>query len=421
MKTKIAFICYYSNKELRSILHQNIPLWEKIGRKIMHVTPPKLSDHGVWNANAIEEFEKFDDLEVHVISPQKFIKQRDYCFELRGIHYHIFRDEDSFLFSRIKRIFHIEKHGEYRENRAYIKRTIEEIQPQVVHLVGAENTFYSQALLDVPKSIPTIIQLQTLINDPIFFENYFMSKEGYDYTAKIERELLQNATYVATRAEKWENIIQKDINSEAQILHFSLALNEPVDLGERKIKFDFVYFAKSLAKAIDYAIESFAIAYKQRPNITLDIVGCCPPDLLQQIKNRLKELGIEHAVTFEGELPTHEDVIKQIRKSRFALLPVKISLTTGTIRESMANGLPVITTDTGALGTQKLNQEKECVLLSPSGDHEAMANNMIRLMDDPKLEEQLKRNGGERAQAMRTNYNVVKEWHDAYLEISTIK
>ena len=41
--------------------------------------------------------------------------------------------------------------------------------------------------------------------------------------------------------------------------------------------------------------------------------------------------GIKDAVTFEGMLPTHDDVIAQIRKSRFALLPLRIDLTSGTI------------------------------------------------------------------------------------------
>jgi glycosyltransferase involved in cell wall biosynthesis len=417
MKIKIAFICYYSNKELRSILKQRIPWWEKLGRKLMHATPPILSDHGIWNVNAIKEFEKFDDLEVHVITPQKFINRDDFCFELRGVYYHIFRDEDSYFSSRLKRLLHIEKRGEYLKNRKYIKFTIDSIHPQIVHLVGAENTFYSQSLFDIPRKLPTILQLQTLLNDPIFYKGYYMSKDNYNYSAGIERKLLFTATYIATRAEKYKRIIKENINPNVQFLDFSLALNEPVDLEERKIEYDFVYFAKSLAKAIDYAIESFAIAYKQYPHITLDVVGGCPPALMDEILDRIKELGIEQAVKFEGELPTHDDVIRQIRKARYALLPVKISLTTGTIREAMANGLPVITTDTGELGTQKLNSEKECVLLSPKGDHEAMAQNMILLMNDKEIFEKLKKNAGERASAMRSNSRIVNEWHDSYLRI----
>jgi len=417
-KLKIAYICYYSNAELRKILHQHIPWWESFGRRIMHISPPKLVDHGIWNENAIREIEKYDDLEVHVINPQKFISQNDICFELRGIHYHIFRDEDSFLSMRIKTALRLNKRGAYSKNREFIRRTIESIKPQIVHVMGAENTFYSQSLLDVPKSIPTIIQLDTLINDPIFFENYFMSKEGYDYVAGVERELLQKANYVATKAKKYIKIIKEHIHPNVHILELGLPLAEPVDLEKRSTQYDFVYFAKILAKAIDYAIESFAIAYKKHPNITLDVVGSCPPSLLEEIKGRIKELGIEHAVFFEGELPTHKDVIKQIRKARFALLPVKISLTTGTIREAMANGLPVITTDTGELGTQKLNDKKECVLLSPKGDHEAMANNMIRLLNNPLLVENLIKNAGEKAHSIRSNAMVVKDWHDTYLKIA---
>lgn len=416
-KIKIAFICYYSNEELRRILHQRIPWWEKYGRKLMHISPPKLSDHGVWNENAIKEFEAYEDIEVSVILPQKFISKKEVQFELRGIHYYVFRDEDSYFSSRVKRMFCRRKKKEYHQNREIIKSLLKEVTPDIVHVVGAENAFYSLSLLDVPSSVPTIIQLQTLINDPGFFQNYFMSADSYKYATEIERRILQKSTYIATRARKYINVIKESIKSDATFLDFSLALNEPVNIEKRQTTYTFVYFAKIIAKAVDYAIESFAIAHKKHPEITLDVIGSCPPDLMKSLKNRIHELGIQDFVIFEGELPTHADVIKQIRKSRFALLPVKISLTTGTIREAMANGLPVVTSDTGELGTQQLNKDKECVLLSAKGDHEAMAENMMKLLESPETERKLIQNASERAANLRTNAQVVSEWVETYRTI----
>ena len=95
-------------------------------------------------------------------------------------------------------------------------------------------------------------------------------------------------------------------------------------------------------------------------------------------------------VIFCGPLPTHDDVIKQIRKSRFAILPLKIDLISGTIREAMANGLPVVTTITPA--TPKLNETRESVLLSEKGDFKAMAENMLWLINDNEVAIKLKKN-----------------------------
>ena len=51
----------------------------------------------------------------------------------------------------------------------------------------------------------------------------------------------------------------------------------------------------------------------------------------------------------------------------------------------MAYGLPVITTITP--GTPKLNDNRESVLLSPIGNHQAMADNMIKLLENKDLVE----------------------------------
>jgi len=83
----------------------------------------------------------------------------------------------------------------------------------------------------------------------------------------------------------------------------------------------------------------------------------------------------------------------------------------------MANGLPVVTSDTGELGTQQLNKDKECVLLSAKGDHEAMAENMMKLLESPETERKLIQNASERAANLRTNAQVVSEWVETYRTI----
>ena len=134
----------------------------------------------------------------------------------------------------------------------------------------------------------------------------------------------------------------------------------------------------------------------------------------ERLEKRINELGIADSITFEGKLPTHEDVICQIRKSRFALLPLKIDLVSGTIREAHANGLPVVTTITPA--TPDLNKKYETVLLSKTGDHAAMANNMLRLVKDPEYAEMLRKNGLHLASERVSNREIVQKWIECYKE-----
>ena len=143
------------------------------------------------------------------------------------------------------------------------------------------------------------------------------------------------------------------------------------------------------------------------------MVGGYTVDLKSMLDNRLKELGIEHSVTFEGKLATHEDVIRQIKKSRFALLPLKMDVIPGTVREAMANGLPVVTTITEN-GTPNLNKKRESVLLSAQGDYQAMATNMLKLVDDPEYAKTIQANAGLTASERTSNKLIIDKWVEAY-------
>ena len=236
----------------------------------------------------------------------------------------------------------------------------------------------------------------------------------YDYRAQVEREVMKGADFIGTNARKFRVIIGNSILPGARILSTSLALQEPIAEDAAEKQFDFVYFAFDISKAADMALEAFGRAFRRRPGITLDIIGKYDPAYKQQLDGIIRQYGIQKAVRFEGKLESHEDVIEQIRKARFALLPLKIDLVSGTIREAMSNGLPVVTTDTGELGTQRLNQPKQCVMLSEIGDSEALADNMLKLLDDSELAETLRRNSYRRRLEGRSNEDVVRRYLEAY-------
>ena len=74
-KIKVVWICGFSNLKIRDHLQfekytLNI-LLRKLFKKNCNV-----SDYGVWNTNAIKEFENFNDIELHVISRHKFLSKK---------------------------------------------------------------------------------------------------------------------------------------------------------------------------------------------------------------------------------------------------------------------------------------------------------------------------------------------------------
>lgn len=415
-KKKVAVICHLSNDRIRERLPLKMSIAEKLIRKICgKTTEPFVPDFAVWNTNLIEEIGAYSDkIEMHIIAPYSYLAQDVYEYEENGVFFHFFRgEENDFMRRTMQKLLSFLPAGNYKRNRKRIKKIVGEINPDIMHVIGIENPNYAISGLDCPKNIPLMVQLQTLMIDPAFKNNYPISNKEYNYRSSIELQLLEKADYICTPVQHFIDIIKKDIRYHAKFINTVLPLAEPVNIDYNVEKeYDFVYFSANINKAADLAIEAFILASKQIPGITLDVIGGYEQDYRANLEERLEKNGIRGKVVFEGSLPSHDDVLNQIRKSKFALLPLKIDIVSGTIRESLANGLPVVTTITP--GTPELNKEKETLLISPIGDHQALADNMIRLYNNPQLAETLRRNGAQYMTDTFSNMSIVKKWVEAY-------
>lgn len=411
-KLKIVWICHFSNPQIRE--HIKFNKWSL--SNIVHKLSNKAHfvDFAQWNTNAIREFEKFDDIELHIIAP--FFNISDIQeFIINGVYYHFFHTEDDNIISKLYYRLSKKNKKSYLKNSKKILDIINKINPDIIHLIGAENPYYGKSVLYIPKNKPLIVSLQTLMNDVMFSSNTNTSAEDYKLRAKIEADIIQRANYIGSKVKHFREVIHNNIYPKARFIDMSLAVGEEVTIKEYKKEYDFVYFAANISKAVDYAIEAYAIAKRQYPNITLHIVGGYDESYMENLQKRIKELNIDSGIDFTGKLATHDDVINEIRKARFALLPLKIDIVSGTIRESMANGLPVITTITP--GTPILNEKRDSVLLSEKGDFKTMAENMCRLLEDKNFAEQIRTNAATTILEKYSNAAFMNEWRERYYEI----
>lgn len=414
-KIKVVWLCHFSNsfvhEKLEQVYSGLTSFVKRVLGKTSFTTAPEFAN---WITNGIHEMEKHNEVELHVVSPYPRLKKEIMEFTSKGTYYHFFRDENSeFRIFLFKKLFHPSNYN-YRINRSHIHKLLNDIQPDIIHLFGAENPHYASAILDDYGKIVIIAQLQTLMNDPIFKDNYPIDSKSYEYRACIEKFIIKRADFIGTPVLKYRQIISRDINPDAIFLNTGLALKDPIVNQECEKISDFVYFAANINKAVDLAIEAFAIVHKVRPQVKLDIIGGYDKEFKQNLDTLICNYNLKDVITFEGKLPTHDDVLQQIRKSRFALLPLKVDITSGTIREAMSNGLPVITTDTGELGTQKLNSVSQCVLISDVGDHQALADNMLRLLDDTQLADTLRQNSYQQRASARSNEETIRRYLEAY-------
>ena len=416
-KLKVAWVCQVSNPEIRANLTYSKNIIDMVSRKIMH-KPRHLDDYAIWITNAIEEFKAFDDIEVHVISLHSHINKKVIDFQKDGIYYHFFKSEDDLtsvgkFFNKITGKY---VSSNYDKNRQIINEILAKIKPDVIHLYGAESPQYAAFALDVDvEKTPLLVSLQTLMSDPEFKKNYPISEESYASRAGMERKILAHARYLGSTIKEFREIVWRDINPDAIFLDTKLLVGEKTHLEECEKSFDFVYFSLNINKAADLAVEAFAIAKKSHPEIKLLVVGDYNEDFKRQLDARIAELGITESVVITGKLQTHDDVINEIKKARFALLPLKIDYISGTIREAIACGLPVVTTITA--GTPTLNEKRESVLLSVVGDHKALAENMIKVMESKELANTLVNNALETNDELFGNKGMALKLREVYWDL----
>lgn len=415
-KIKVVWICHLSNPELREKIKIRINPIEPFFYKVVNKERCLGVDSAIWNTNAINEIKLMSDVELHIVSPIRNLAKIRQDFSIEGVHYHFVRDENSSLSAKVMRYLLTRNSSRFRTNRKRIVKVVEEIKPDIVHLIGAENPYYSLSLLDLSDSYTTILQLQALL---ISLGNKISSGEvkGYEYKGKWEKELIMKADYVGTLSSSYISFIRDHISRDVKIVNTTLAMAQKIDLSERKCEYDFVHYAGGLrpTKGTDIAIEAFAIAHAAHPEITLDLIGGIDVDFKQTICSRIEELGIKDNVFFEGLLPTHDDVLAQIRKSRFALLPLKTDIVPNTIHEAMANGLPVLTTVTP--GTPSLNSKRKSVMISPVGDSKDIARNMIQLLENKVLVETLRENAAQTEAEHINNHDIISHWIEVYKAI----
>ncbi|QFG53741.1 glycosyltransferase [Chryseobacterium sp.] len=415
-KIKVAMICSFSNPMVRKHYKTKVnPVLRYILNKKGQSTNENV-DSAVWNTNAIREFEKIEEVELHVITPVRYLSEKEVQFTINGVHYHFFRDENSGLFSQIYYQVFSKHKSLFPGNRSYIKKYIRKIQPHIVHVIGAENPQYSLGLLDVPEGIPTILQLQALLERLVNVTQVPLEKVSFAYKGKLERQLIQRADYIGTEVKEFQEYISREIKPDARFLSISIAMGKDIDLSETEKRYDFVYFAAGISKAGDDALKAFAIAQKKHPQISLHFVGGYDESFRNELDKIIEAHGLQENVTFAGRLPTLDDVILEIRKARYALLPLKMDFVPNTIREAMSNGLPVITTITEG-GTTELNSEGETVLLSAQGDYGAMAVNIDRLLTEEGLADRLKTNAAKLEARQTNNYEMMLRWTEAYKRI----
>lgn len=155
------------------------------------------------------------------------------------------------------------------------------------------------------------------------------------------------------------------------------------------------------------AVRAFARAVRSIPSAVLCLVG--DGGEREAIKGLCGELQIREKVRFLG---LRGDVSQLVPGADVFLLSSLSEGVSVTLLEAMATGLPIAATDVG--GNPEVVEHGATGLLSPRGDHEALAANLVTLLQDPAQCQAFGRAGRGRLLDQFTQDRMHREYTELY-------
>ena len=132
------------------------------------------------------------------------------------------------------------------------------------------------------------------------------------------------------------------------------------------------------------ALRAFCLVRRSRPEARLTIAGSGPEEA--RLRAATAELGLDGYVRFAGRLD-REAMASLYRDADLSLNPSLADNLPNSVLESMASGVPVVSTNVG--GVPYLVEHGTTALLVEPRDAEGMAAAALRLLDDAALRRQL--------------------------------
>jgi glycosyltransferase involved in cell wall biosynthesis len=158
---------------------------------------------------------------------------------------------------------------------------------------------------------------------------------------------------------------------------------------------------------VDVVVRAFAEVQKAFPEARLDLVGGGP--LEPDIRNLVRQMNLK-GVNFKGVI-AHSEIASCYDEADIFINASRLDNMPVSVLEAFASGMPVVSTEPE--GMRYLVEHGRTGLLSPPGDAEALAQNVIRVLQDSELADRLVSNA--RQEFQRYSWPAVREqWLEVY-------
>jgi len=395
---KVVWLCHFTNSKVQQRIKVRNPI----------------SAFAPWITLSIEEIKKRIDIELHVISPHRWISGI-HSFSEGNVNYYFFNPGIPLYGRHWPGIFRFDYWTNFYFNRKKIRKIIQKINPDLINLHGVENPYYSYAILDYKDKYPILITIQGLKSLNVFNLDNWVIKKDID----VEQRLLKEFDEFGIRVKFLREYIQ-GINNQAKFYYFKYPFGSEINLIEQmNSTYDCVFFARiSKDKGIEDLIEAIKILKIEVPNIKLKIVGDGDSEYIELLKNRIILYQLKENIDILGFFENHSDVYKIVAQAKISVLPTYNDILPGTIIESLRLGIPVVAY--AANGVVDFNVNREVVKLVELGNIKMLAEEILIFLKNPELRNVFSKLGKLEVNENFNNGIEIAKLIDAYHDILSI-
>lgn len=381
-KIKVVYICHFSTPEIRDCLKLNSFWFGNCLRRIKGLEQLNYNDAGTWNADFIKAFEGNGEFECFVISHHLGMAHREQRFVRNGVNYVFLHENENLVGKVAKHLIGRKNTVDYGVQARRIKDIVEEVNPDIVVLCGAENPLYSSSVLEISNR-PIFVILQTLLNSP----KRIAMGVGNEQRRALENSIFEHAGYFATIESDVADYVRMK-NPQARIFRLMFPSSEPAEMEDTPQKiYDFVFFANGLTrnKGIEDALQAFGNVKQLHPESTFCVIGDCDSDYMAYLNNLMCELDITRNIILRGHYPSKVDAMNEVMKARIVVLPGITAPFNSTVREAMFMGIPTIVYGNDVIDA--INKENINIITATKEDTTDLGRKMLYALEHPKMME----------------------------------
>ena len=245
-----------------------------------------------------------------------------------------------------------------------LRRRVKEINPDLV--ISFQTNQNALAVLATRgRNIPVIVSER---GDPYQY---------HDIVAKLKTRVINKAEGGVFQTKKAMQYYGEELQKRSVVIYNP---NTVTGIERPEIRNNEIAFVGRFdihQKRQDLAIDAFKIVADAIPDVKLAFFGAGKEQAI--IKKQACDLGLEERVLFKGLV---KDVPNAIKDSCLFLMTSDFEGMPNALIEAMACGLPCVSTDCSPGGASELIQSSENGIVVPCGDAKAIADAIIRLLNN---------------------------------------